>query len=159
MTQFVIAYAVRVPHPDGIILMRRTKKDWQEGRLNLPGGHLEPDESPIEGACRELKEETGIVASLTDTQLIGKLVIGHHHIYVCHCPYREHHNGHKQLPTNNCSEGDILHRSWQEVKDDPDLLPELQIIIPLCQAHVHGWRVQLGFDSEWMVQLQTPELG
>jgi len=34
------------------------------GRLMIPGGHVEPDESPPEAARREVTEETGLAVSL-----------------------------------------------------------------------------------------------
>lgn len=38
-------------------------------RLNNPAGHLEPGESPLQGACREALEETGRV--FTPDHLVG----------------------------------------------------------------------------------------
>lgn len=34
-----------------------------------PGGHLEPGESPLEAACRECREETGLIATLNADEL------------------------------------------------------------------------------------------
>lgn len=41
-----------------ILLQNRVKKDW-EG-YTLPGGHVEPGESVVEAAVREMREETGL---------------------------------------------------------------------------------------------------
>lgn len=46
---------------DGRVLLVR-----EEGQWFLPGGMLEPGESHAEGAARELEEETGVVAEVTD---------------------------------------------------------------------------------------------
>lgn len=41
-----------------ILLQNRVKKDWQG--YALPGGHVEPGESIVEAAVREMREETGL---------------------------------------------------------------------------------------------------
>lgn len=43
-----------------ILLVLEGKKGDSYGKLNLPGGHLEICESIIDGAKREVKEETGL---------------------------------------------------------------------------------------------------
>lgn len=40
------------------ILMCKREKDPYKGKLNLVGGKVEKDESELEAAYRELKEET-----------------------------------------------------------------------------------------------------
>lgn len=50
---------VMVYKEDGSILVQlRKKNDWPG--LNFPGGHVENEESIIESAKREMKEETGL---------------------------------------------------------------------------------------------------
>ncbi len=53
-----LVYVVR---GDRVLLMRRERSP-NRGRLSPPGGKLEPGETPIAGAARELREETGLVA-------------------------------------------------------------------------------------------------
>lgn len=43
------------PRLDRFLLVRHKKRGWE-----LPGGHVEPGESPLEGARREWVEETGL---------------------------------------------------------------------------------------------------
>lgn len=50
------------------ILMCKRAKDPYKGKLNLVGGKVEQNESELEAAYRELKEETGITDR--DTELI-----------------------------------------------------------------------------------------
>ena len=46
-------------HKDGSYLLQdRIKKDWKG--YTLPGGHIEPGESIVDAAVREMKEETGL---------------------------------------------------------------------------------------------------
>jgi len=54
-----------------ILFLRR--KD--NGKWSMPGGHLNEGESPIDGAMRELWEETGIKASKSDLKFLGSGVI------------------------------------------------------------------------------------
>lgn len=50
---------------DNKVLLVTEKKEGVKGLLNLPAGHLENDESLIEGAIREAKEETGYDINIT----------------------------------------------------------------------------------------------
>ncbi len=43
---------------DKYLLQNRVKKDWQG--YTFPGGHIEPGESIVQSAIREVKEETGL---------------------------------------------------------------------------------------------------
>ena len=58
--QRVAAYAVVVAD-DRLLLTRLAQGTGAEGRWNLPGGGLEPAESPADGVVREVAEETGQV--------------------------------------------------------------------------------------------------
>jgi ADP-ribose pyrophosphatase len=42
-----------------IILTRQYRHPVQQVIYDLPAGHLEPGEEPLQGACREFEEETG----------------------------------------------------------------------------------------------------
>ncbi len=44
------------------VCLRQTKYSFEGISLAAPGGYLEPDESPLDGAKRELREETGYEA-------------------------------------------------------------------------------------------------
>jgi 8-oxo-dGTP diphosphatase len=45
---------------DGSILLVRRGRPPQAGRWSVPGGHVEPGESPETAVLRELHEETGL---------------------------------------------------------------------------------------------------
>ncbi len=57
----------------GVMLLNRERKVWVGQRLDstleawqMPQGGLDPGESPLEGAYRELEEETGIPSRLVE---------------------------------------------------------------------------------------------
>ncbi len=50
------------------VLLIRRKTPPMAGRWSIPGGHIEPGESQMQAALRELKEETGVTA-----KLLGKI--------------------------------------------------------------------------------------
>ena len=41
-----------------VLLIEKARPNWQKGRLNGIGGHIEDGESPIQAMIREFKEET-----------------------------------------------------------------------------------------------------
>lgn len=43
-----------------VALIRKNRPEWQAGRLNGIGGHVEPGERPYDAMCREFFEETGL---------------------------------------------------------------------------------------------------
>ena len=49
-----------------ILLMKRAHTGYQDGKYGLPSGHLEPNETPLAGAARELFEEVGIDIELSE---------------------------------------------------------------------------------------------
>lgn len=56
---------------DRLLLMRRSGTGFFDGLYSLPGGHVEPGESVLQAAARELFEETGVVVELCDIEFIG----------------------------------------------------------------------------------------
>lgn len=61
---------------DGALLLVRTSYRRQ---LDLPGGGMDKGETPLAAACRELREETGLVVSSTHLEPLGALDFGEHH--------------------------------------------------------------------------------
>ena len=45
---------------DGRLLLIRKKRGLGAGKINAPGGRLEPGETPLEAAIRETQEEVGV---------------------------------------------------------------------------------------------------
>jgi 8-oxo-dGTP diphosphatase len=56
------ATLVFVIREDGALLLIRKKRGLGAGKINGPGGRLDPGESPFDCAARELREEVGVEA-------------------------------------------------------------------------------------------------
>ena len=56
----VICAGALVRDADGRLLLVRRGKPPAQGTWTLPGGRVEPGESPSEAAAREVREETGL---------------------------------------------------------------------------------------------------
>ena len=56
-----VGSCVVVDNKDRVLILKRSSTDpWKPGWWDLPGGHLDGNETPIEGAERETKEESGL---------------------------------------------------------------------------------------------------
>lgn len=60
---------------DGKVLLVQEKQEKCYGKWNLPAGQLDPNESIIEGAIREVKEETGCDVELTGIATIANKIL------------------------------------------------------------------------------------
>lgn len=57
-----------------VLLIQKQRPDWQKGKLNLPGGHIEDDEDGPYCVAREFEEEVGIWILPEEWRSIGKIV-------------------------------------------------------------------------------------
>ncbi|MFE9060455.1 NUDIX domain-containing protein [Streptomyces violaceusniger] len=57
--------------PDGDVLLIERGWDPFEGAYALPGGHVDPGETSLQAAVRELAEETGVRVKPADLRQIG----------------------------------------------------------------------------------------
>ncbi|MBS1491985.1 MAG: NUDIX domain-containing protein [Bacteroidetes bacterium] len=92
------------------VLMVKEGKQVSYGLYNFPGGHLEPNENILEGAYREIKEETSVEAKID--YLINILVTKGETTYINFVFHAEYING-EAIP----QEGEILECRWIEIND------------------------------------------
>lgn len=58
---------------DGKYLLVQEKLPKAYGKWNLPAGHVDPGESTVDAAIREVKEETGLVV-MTDKEIFSEVI-------------------------------------------------------------------------------------
>ncbi|MPZ25464.1 MAG: NUDIX domain-containing protein [Micromonosporaceae bacterium] len=54
-----------------IVMLRRANTGYGDGRLHLPSGHLERNESVVDGVIREAKEEIGVKVEPSGSLLLA----------------------------------------------------------------------------------------
>lgn len=57
--EYVAGFAFNQAKTD-VLLIRKNRPDWQAGKWNAIGGHIEPGESPRNAMRREFREESGL---------------------------------------------------------------------------------------------------
>lgn len=151
MKNYVI---VHVKHPDGkILLVLKDRPAFQKGRLNLVGGKIEKDETPAYAAMRELKEESGLIGNPAIPKLCGAIK-GVDCIVYCFVV-----DVNEKIIQPRKEETEKVDWYSLDVLDDPRLMPNLKLIIPLLQMGVTGWVITDqksslgGVDHEVMVSL------
>ncbi|MBI5211208.1 MAG: 8-oxo-dGTP diphosphatase [Elusimicrobia bacterium] len=75
----VLCFAIK----DGRMLLIRKKRGLGAGKINGPGGRIEPGESAMEAACRETREEVGVTP--TGVSQAGELRFQFADGYALHC--------------------------------------------------------------------------
>jgi len=93
MKQYTIG-ALFTPDFRRVLLIQKQRPDWQKGKLNLPGGHIEPDEDGPLCVAREFEEEAGIWIIPEEWRSIGKIVNeGHYTVDILTTIYHENVHG------------------------------------------------------------------
>ena len=67
-----------VLHHDRVLLVEHAKLKW----WLPPGGHIDPNEDPVQAVLREVREETGL-----DCEIISPVVFAHEAIQVLPAPF------------------------------------------------------------------------
>lgn len=60
--QYVLGFAFSDDHSH-VVLIEKSRPEWQRGRLNGVGGKIEGNEEPRDAMQREFREETGVDTS------------------------------------------------------------------------------------------------
>jgi 8-oxo-dGTP pyrophosphatase MutT (NUDIX family) len=130
-------YVVCLPDIDNgdVLLVLKDRPPWQAGRLNLVGGKIEDGEHPREAALRELKEEAGIDGE--DAIISGVIQGKEVSVYCC----RIKNIGSPEINPRPEETEKVDWYKWDDVKDDPRLMPNLKVIIPLLRMGVDNWKL------------------
>lgn len=117
------------------VVVKKDRPEWQRGKYNLPGGHIELGESAVEAAIRELKEETGL-ESWRIPFLLGEIE-GKYDIVYCVKMWVPKA---KLIPRRG--ESEIAEwKTYDEIKNSKLLMPNLRIIIPLMEQELSDWSI------------------
>jgi 8-oxo-dGTP diphosphatase len=60
MTRYVVGFMFDAMG-NNVVLIKKTKPQWQAGKLNGVGGKVEPGETPHQAMAREFQEESGVL--------------------------------------------------------------------------------------------------
>lgn len=119
-------------HGDAVLLIEGAAPKAWAGKLNGVGGAIEPGENPVQAAAREIQEETGLALPPQDLQVKGvihsqnfygrdKLML----IVLADAPHRRVRAG---------REGRLRWVPIGALAEEPDLVPDLAILIPRVLA-------------------------
>jgi ADP-ribose pyrophosphatase YjhB (NUDIX family) len=151
MDEYVLIYPKAVNLKKELVLVRKNKPAWQKGKLNLPGGKIEAMEDYKTAALRELKEETGLepvkikravgenakktfIESPMEPTLMGKIIGSWGIVYCVKIPVLFKKLNPDKKETQTCQ-----WFNWMNLRNNPDLLPNLNIIIPMMMFGVENW--------------------
>jgi len=57
-----------------VLLIHKTRPEWQKGKLNGLGGKIEENESPVDCVLREVKEESTLGINQDDLRYFGEMI-------------------------------------------------------------------------------------
>lgn len=60
MKIYVVGFYFNIGDFNKVVLIEKKRPEWQAGKLNGIGGHIEKGEQPIDAMIREFYEETGV---------------------------------------------------------------------------------------------------
>ncbi len=72
-----VSIVIPIRESKEVWLQKRLTKDFLHGSLEFPGGKVEANETPLEAAGRELKEEVGVELDLNELSLFD--ITTHHY--------------------------------------------------------------------------------
>jgi 8-oxo-dGTP diphosphatase len=142
MKRYVLGFAFSLDATK-VVLIRKTRPEWQKGRFNGVGGRMEMDETPLQAMEREWREETNSMAPIKWTKF-GRL----------HGPDWEVHLFHAQDDStcavfNQGEEGVCFPCMCTTVLErGAHVLPNLRYLIPMAINHITREDRAAYFDIE-----------
>jgi len=108
---------------DEVCLVEKMRPQWQRGRLNGVGGHIEDGETPQQAMVREFEEEAGAVVNWRQFCLV------YGSTYELYC-----FTSRDEVRVKTMTDEDI---SWYHINNlSGNILPNLKWIIPMADYNI-----------------------
>lgn len=134
--EFVLAHVISPEFRDQVLLILKDRPAALAGRFNLPGGKIEPGETPVQAALRELEEETGY-KQIEDAECLGILQTERFKVYCVRVCITD--DGPPQPRASETEQA--VWMPWEQFVDDGRVIPNLKVIVPLLQFGAIGWKI------------------
>lgn len=103
------AVILKNPHDQVLLLLRGPTAPWMPNRWDLPGGMIEPGETPEAAALREVLEETGlIVRRLVPIAVVRSLAVFHSKRWEGQLSLNGEHSAFAWVPAKDLPKWDIV---------------------------------------------------
>lgn len=100
---------------ENVLLIRKSKPDWQKGKLNFPGGKIEHGEAIASCVAREFEEETGLKIHTGEWEHIGRIQNeGNYVVHVLTARYDANEHGELVMDLTDEQPG------WENIFSMPD---------------------------------------
>jgi len=126
-----------------VMLIEKQKPDWQKGKLNGIGGHIEKGETPLEAMIRECKEETNLDITNWQPFLVMEGDNFQDEKWKVHCFRAFDNSSYKVL--FETKEGKVkLYDVEEIIKGEHITIPNLKWLIPMCldNNNYNGYRIK-----------------
>jgi 8-oxo-dGTP pyrophosphatase MutT (NUDIX family) len=120
--EYVVVF---VRYQEYVLLIRKARPEWQAGKLNFPGGHIEPGESPVSAAHRELLEETHIMG--VEWRNVGEILFNGGKVHIFECDPKNP----QQDPVNTDETEPVAWYPMRGILNRNDLIANLRVLIPI----------------------------
>jgi len=127
MTDFVLGFAFA---GEKVVLIQKTKPEWQKDKLNGLGGKIEVGEHPVQAMVREFEEECGIHTHPEQWTQYAEMHSGQHLIHVFKAEINPTVSPHAFKQTD---EGWVSLYYWPSASRLSYALPNLAWLIPLAK--------------------------
>lgn len=108
-----------------VVLIEKQRPEWQKGKLNGVGGHMEKGESPLKTMTREFEEEAGITVDDWHVDIIMKSDLWRVYFFSTFAPYEIVKN------VESKTDEEIIIIPVEKIHEYP-VISNLKWIVPFC---------------------------